>query len=168
MSSNIAVFARLRPARPAAYDAVPETPLVPSTPMRSGRALRRLASPGGDPGGITPGGPVVGLVPGPPMSRHAFTGLRILDSSLGTHGFPTAVGFEERLPGMDGMGGLAVYSGVTPASIFDFDSVFPPEANQRAVWEICGSEHVDGVLDGYNSSILAYGRTGRCVWRCWW
>lgn len=41
-----------------------------------------------------------------------------------------------------------------------FDAVFAPGASQRRVYEEAASAVVDGVLRGYNGTVLAYGQTG--------
>ena len=41
-----------------------------------------------------------------------------------------------------------------------FDAVFAPTASQRRVYEEAALPIVDGVLRGYNGTVLAYGQTG--------
>ncbi|XP_075248617.1 kinesin-like protein KIF21A [Convolutriloba macropyga] len=44
--------------------------------------------------------------------------------------------------------------------MFTFDKVFDIETNQREIFDDSVAELVDGLLQGYNSTILAYGQTG--------
>ena len=46
------------------------------------------------------------------------------------------------------------------AKDFEFDGVFDPGADQKAVYEAVGKPVLKDVLQGYNGSILAYGQTG--------
>lgn len=50
-------------------------------------------------------------------------------------------------------------SGGTP-KVFPMDGAFPPSASQADVWASVGEPIVEGLLCGYNSTVLAYGATG--------
>ena len=43
---------------------------------------------------------------------------------------------------------------------FDFDGVYPPDADQSRVYDDVGAPILDAVLQGYNGTVLAYGQTG--------
>jgi len=43
---------------------------------------------------------------------------------------------------------------------FAFDTVFPPEASQKAVYDSIASPIVKDVMTGVNGTIMAYGQTG--------
>lgn len=42
---------------------------------------------------------------------------------------------------------------------FRFDRVFPPECSQQEVYQYAARDIVEGVLNGYNGTVLAYGQT---------
>lgn len=41
---------------------------------------------------------------------------------------------------------------------FEFDGVFPPDSSQAELFEAVGQPVLDGVLAGYDGTILAYGQ----------
>ncbi|KAK3245231.1 hypothetical protein CYMTET_45190 [Cymbomonas tetramitiformis] len=43
---------------------------------------------------------------------------------------------------------------------FEFDKVLPPSSTQEDVYSAAAADIVDGVMDGYNGAVLAYGQTG--------
>jgi len=43
---------------------------------------------------------------------------------------------------------------------FDFDHIFKTDATQAFVFDVAGSSLVDNVLNGFNSTLFAYGQTG--------
>ena len=43
---------------------------------------------------------------------------------------------------------------------FTFDNVFDPESTQEEVYKLTALPAVNSILEGYNSTILAYGQTG--------
>lgn len=43
---------------------------------------------------------------------------------------------------------------------FEFDKVLPPNSTQEDVYSAAAADIVDGVMDGYNGAVLAYGQTG--------
>ena len=43
---------------------------------------------------------------------------------------------------------------------YKFDNVFPPSASQQEVYDGTAKHVIDGVLDGYNATVFAYGATG--------
>ncbi|CAL8108590.1 unnamed protein product [Orchesella dallaii] len=43
---------------------------------------------------------------------------------------------------------------------YTYDFVFQPDAAQDEIFEKCAKPLVDGILEGYNATILAYGQTG--------
>ena len=42
---------------------------------------------------------------------------------------------------------------------FNFDRIFPPNSTQEELYNFGVKEIIDGVLDGYNGTVLAYGQT---------
>jgi kinesin family protein 3/17 len=48
----------------------------------------------------------------------------------------------------------------SPAKVFTFDNVFPPEVKQVDVYNRVARHIVNNVLEGYNGTIFAYGQTG--------
>ena len=47
-----------------------------------------------------------------------------------------------------------------PPKTFTFDAVFGPNVEQKYIYDICASDVVESVLNGYNGTIFAYGQTG--------
>ena len=47
-----------------------------------------------------------------------------------------------------------------PPKVFTFDRVFGPESKQTDVYNDAARTIVEGVLEGYNGTIFAYGQTG--------
>ena len=47
-----------------------------------------------------------------------------------------------------------------PAKNFTFDAVFGPNSEQKYIYEVCASDVVESVLNGYYGTIFAYGQTG--------
>ncbi len=43
---------------------------------------------------------------------------------------------------------------------FTYDNVFDKDARQDDIFETVAKPLVDGILEGYNATILAYGQTG--------
>jgi DNA replication protein DnaC len=43
---------------------------------------------------------------------------------------------------------------------FTFDKIFGPESTQEEVYEFTVKKAINKVIEGYNSTILAYGQTG--------
>ncbi|KRW98337.1 P-loop containing nucleoside triphosphate hydrolase [Pseudocohnilembus persalinus] len=43
---------------------------------------------------------------------------------------------------------------------YTFDIVLPPEVHQQEVYDLCAYPIVEGILEGYNGTIFAYGQTG--------
>ena len=43
---------------------------------------------------------------------------------------------------------------------FTFDSVFPPDSQQAAVYDVSARPIVESVLEGFNGTVFAYGQTG--------
>lgn len=43
---------------------------------------------------------------------------------------------------------------------FSFDDVLNEDTTQESVFSSCAASIVDGVLDGYNGCVFAYGQTG--------
>ena len=43
---------------------------------------------------------------------------------------------------------------------FSFDRIYPPESSQQEVYDTTARSAVTSILEGYNSTILAYGQTG--------
>ena len=64
---------------------------------------------------------------------------------------PTTIAFEG-----EGPGGREDAAG----SRFTFDGVLDATATQASIWAAVGREHVRAVMDGFNSTLLMYGRTG--------
>lgn len=46
------------------------------------------------------------------------------------------------------------------AQMFSFDHIFGPESTQKDLFDLGIKKTVDGVLEGYNGAVLAYGQTG--------
>lgn len=72
-------------------------------------------------------------------------------------GLPTTVQFDVT-DSLD-IDGTSTTTATKDAS-FEMDAVFPPHIEQRTVFEIIGQQHVQSVIDGFNSTVFAYGRTG--------
>ncbi|XP_066581375.1 osmotic avoidance abnormal protein 3-like [Prorops nasuta] len=51
-------------------------------------------------------------------------------------------------------------SGGTGGKVYQFDAAFGSESSTESVYEDVGSVVVEAVLDGYNSTVFAYGQTG--------
>ena len=47
-----------------------------------------------------------------------------------------------------------------PPKNFTFDAVFPANVEQKHIYDVCASDVVESVLNGYNGTIFAYGQTG--------
>lgn len=189
-SCGIQVFARLRPAKPrleeetaAAAASAPSGAGAPShlaTPLRPSSRANTLPPPGtprtGSRGGgitaggapATPGGGKRGLLSptpsaGAPTGKHAFVGLRVLPAPASAAtapraaaaGRPSVIVFEEA-----GAAAASNEAAAAAAARFELDAVYTPEVSQRAVWEEIGSQHVDAVLDGFNSTVFAVSRWG--------
>lgn len=58
---------------------------------------------------------------------------------------------------------------------FSFDHVFGYDATQAEIYDVVGKSVVEGLFEGYNGTIFAYGQVGRClvlasqlvVWAVW-
>jgi hypothetical protein len=98
-------------------------------------------------------------------ARHNFTGIRIDDEKSGERAtdskrrdilgggkvtYPTRLTFDEKriyVEDKDEEG---------PAALtFTMDAIFGPNTRQRDVWAEVGVQHVNSVLQGYNSTIFA-------------
>jgi kinesin family protein 3/17 len=45
-----------------------------------------------------------------------------------------------------------------PPKVFTFDAVFGDNSTQRHIYNVCASQVVEAVLQGYNGTIFAYGQ----------
>jgi hypothetical protein len=51
------------------------------------------------------------------------------------------------------------FDGAAGDQRFELDGVFESQHGQREIWEALGKPHIASILDGFNSTIFAYGRT---------
>jgi hypothetical protein len=118
--------------------------------LRPQQAVSALGPAGRRANHATPGGTPLKagrkLLTSPMGSAPRPGALSVDESSVGTNGLRTAVAFE-------------FDDASSSTQRFDLDGVFESCHAQRDVWLAIGRPHVESVIEGFNSTVFAYGRT---------
>lgn len=140
------MFARVRPPRVAEAEELPRVLGAArtngasfTTPAKRGVSSKRRD-------GLM--SPASATMPSTPFVIKAPYNNMTISSTVGAHGLPDRILFRDAAS-TDGEASVA----------FEMDGVLDPCASQKQVWDAVGLEHVDAVLNGFNSTMFAYGRT---------